>query len=303
MDDTEFPHILDILTICKDENSAIQFLLAEEIIKIPEKCVFCDNERVVVKEEPFLMRCKDCRKVWSALRNTFFEGAKLPMHLILLLGYLWLAKCTYSSIYTMLNGIASETVTTWTQYYYDLIYDDMENIETKIGGPNVIVEIDESKFGKRQFNKGHRVTGVWVVGGVERTPERRMFALKVEDRTATTLNDIIEAYVEPGSIVFTDGWAGYRHEDLDALQIAHGVVNHSENFVDHETGIHTNTIEGTWSGIKQHVPKRKRTKEFVEGHLMRFIWERRFKGVQWRRLLNAMKTVRYITKNNANENL
>ncbi|CAG8848563.1 18529_t:CDS:2, partial [Racocetra persica] len=30
-----------------------------------------------------------------------------------------------------------------------------------------IVEIDKSKFGKRKYNKGKRVEGQWVFGGVE----------------------------------------------------------------------------------------------------------------------------------------
>ena len=39
----------------------------------------------------------------------------------------------------------------------------------KIGGPGIIVEIDESKFGKVEYHRGHRVDGVWVFGMVERT--------------------------------------------------------------------------------------------------------------------------------------
>ncbi|KAG1435618.1 hypothetical protein G6F56_013903 [Rhizopus delemar] len=37
-----------------------------------------------------------------------------------------------------------------------------------LGGPGVDhVQIDESKFGKRKYHRGHRVEGVWVLGLVE----------------------------------------------------------------------------------------------------------------------------------------
>ena len=39
----------------------------------------------------------------------------------------------------------------------------------KIGGPGIVVELDESKFGKRKDNRGKKVKGAWVFGGVERT--------------------------------------------------------------------------------------------------------------------------------------
>ena len=74
---------------------------------------------------------------------------------------------------------------------------DIENLDlaaAPIGGEGIIVEIDESKFGKRKYNRGHRVEGVWVVGGVEITPERRMFAVSVQDRSADTLRDIIQEH-------------------------------------------------------------------------------------------------------------
>ena len=55
-----------------------------------------------------------------------------------------------------------------------LIWDLKTNNIQKIGGPGIIVELDESKFAKRKFNQGHRVVNQdWVFGGVERTPERK----------------------------------------------------------------------------------------------------------------------------------
>jgi len=117
-----------------------------------------------------------------------------------------------------------------------------------IGGPGIIVEIDESKFGKRKYNTGHRVEGVWVIGGVERTPERRVFLVAVENRNADTIKALILRYVAPGSIIHTDCWAAYvnipnwRNAPSD-LPFTHERVNHSVEYVN-ENGAHTNTIEG-----------------------------------------------------------
>ena len=66
-------------------------------------------------------------------------------------------------------------------------------------GRPIIVEIDESKFGKRKYNKGKRVDGVWVVGGVERTPERKLFLLTVPNRNQNTLKLIIDTFVKDGN--------------------------------------------------------------------------------------------------------
>lgn len=53
--------------------------------------------------------------------------------------------------------------------------------KTKLGGDGKIVEIDESKFGKRKYHRGHRVEGQWVFRGYERG-SGRVFMVAVEDR-------------------------------------------------------------------------------------------------------------------------
>ena len=87
------------------------------------------------------------------------------------------------------------------------------------------------------------------MGGMERTEERKMFAVAVDNRNAETLLDVIRRYVKPGSYVITDCWAGYHTDGLLELEMLQARVNHTLHFVDPETGARTNSIEGTWHGI------------------------------------------------------
>jgi hypothetical protein len=184
------------------------------------------------------------------------------------------------------------TVSNYFKYFEQLTASTLEDIDTKIGGEGIIVEIDEAKFGKRKFHRGHRVDGVWVVGGVERTPQRKCFLLTTQTRDEWTMSQIILEHVLPGSVIHTDCWRAYNF--LDNLpQYSHYTVNHSQNFADPETGVHTNTIEGTWSAIKRQIPARKRTENEMGGPILELIWRRKNKDNLWESLLEALKQTHY----------
>ena len=103
------------------------------------------------------------------------------------------------------------------------------NTKRKIGGVDQIVEIDESKFGKRKYNVGQIVTNQWVFGGICRGT-RDFFAVPVENRDKATLLGIISEYIEPGTTIITDCWKAY--DCLADEGFVHLKVNHSLNFVD-----------------------------------------------------------------------
>ena len=65
-------------------------------------------------------------------------------------------------------GHGSLTVTDWRQFVRETMAVYLQDNSQKIGGPDKIVEIDESKFCKRKYHRGHRVQGQWIFGGVER---------------------------------------------------------------------------------------------------------------------------------------
>jgi transposase-like protein len=192
-------------------------------------------------------------------------------------------------------GISRVSVGIFYKNFQQLIITTLEDGDQKIGGDGIVVEIDESKFGKRKYNRGHKVEGVWIVGGVERTEERKVFLKIVENRNQETLTEIINTHVYPGSIIITDCWKAYNFIE-DKTSNRHLKVNHSETFKDEITGAHTNTIEGTWFGIKQNINPRHRTAKQISGHLFEFIWRRKNQNNLWNAFIEALKDVHYENK-------
>lgn len=109
-----------------------------------------------------------------------------------------------------------------------------------------------------------------------------------------TLTEVILRRVKPGTIIYTDCWKGYVTERLNKAGMKHKTVNHSKYYVDPVTGVHTNTIEGTWGAIKwNYVPVRQRDMKFVNGDLLTFIWKRKHANNLWERLLYAISLTKY----------
>lgn len=183
----------------------------------------------------------------------------------------------------------------WTVSSTCCIYIVRRRPDQIIGGPGIVVEIDGTKLGKRKYHCGHWVEGAWILVGVERTEERKVFLVHVAQRNAITLQRIIQQHVREGSIVCmyiqTYGEAGYNGLE-DNLGLEHHTVNHSLWFRDPITGIHTNTAEGTNNALKIFICPTNRDPA-VDGHLCEFIWRRLHHGQLWDAFIEALKDIHY----------
>jgi transposase-like protein len=195
-------------------------------------------------------QCSKCKRSISIRNKSWFSGSHLSLSDILKITWMWVHKVPAATICVEV-GVAEHTAADWASFCREVCGLFLRNKSEKIGGPGKIVEIDESKFGKRKYHRGRPVDGQWVFGGIERGSKRSFFAV-VEKRDADTLIPIIEAYVEPGSTIITDCWKAYS--TLGERGYIHQVVNHSKEFVSEE-GFHTNTIESTWHALKRSLPK------------------------------------------------
>ena len=223
-----------------------------------EDCGKCRTGRMkLVKDSSYgkdghCWRCSNrkCNSKVRIRRGSWFEKSHLLISQVLLLTYFWVYECNQK--YVMHEcAIAPHTVVYWFYFCREVCAIILEEESTQIGGPGEVVEVDESKFGKRKYNRGRRVDGVWVFGGIDRRT-RQCFLVPVKDRKAETLIPIIERYIKPGTKIITDCWSSYS--SLERFGYVHGTVNHSYEFVNSETGDHTQNIESTLQTIKRFLP-------------------------------------------------
>jgi hypothetical protein len=286
------PPISQLLPILFDETSCIQYLQRNSVFYTERTCLACQVSMVYYTSQmSFVCPKKACRKKIAFKSNSFFAGSKLPINQIMHLAYLWLCKTSPSSAEVQ-TALSRHSISIFYSHFRQLVASSPSPEDSIIGGQGVIVELDECKIAKRKYNRGHRVEGVWILGGVERTIERRTFFIPVESRGADVLLPIIADHVTPGSIIHTDLWRGYSriHQELGLM---HFTVNHSETFVDHTTGTHTNTIEGTWNGLKICIAPRNRTRDGIETHLAEFQWRRKHKNSRWEAFIDQLRDIHY----------
>ena len=132
----------------------------------------------------------------------------------------------------------------------------------QIGGPGMTVEIDESKFGKTKFDCGRYIERQWVFGGI------------CHQRDKDTLLPIIRAHILPGTCVMSGMWKVY--DCLKDEGYTHLTVNHSINFVDPDTGAHTQYIGNTWWGVKRSMPHTGTSKDLFESYLQEWLWRQHY---------------------------
>lgn len=224
----------------------------------------------------------------SIRKGSWFSDSHLKLTDILLLTNCWIREMPFKHIEAEVN-VTGKTVTDWTSFCREVCMEVCLMSSEPIGGVGMIVEIDESKFGKRKYERGRRVDGRWVFGGIERGSRKTFFRV-VENRGKDVLLAIIKEFVLPGTTIISDCWKSY--DCLEDEGYHHLTVNHSLEFKHPETGAHTNTIEGTWSAIKRSLPTRTCPgEEQFNSYLYEYVWRKSCGGDQMAEFIKAIKKV------------
>lgn len=280
---------MNIYTLTKyiftSEQRIIEFCKEYKLFPEEVKCKHCKKELSLCKWAPTISvsfswkcknsRCPKYRNTVTGKRNTWFSYSKMSIEKVLLITYCFCARFPNHLALretSILNKMTStETIVDWYTYSMELCCQIVAEKSQSIGGPGYTVEIDEAKFGKRKYNKGRLVDGVWVFGGICRET-KECFLVPVKKRDSQTLIPLIQKHILPGTRIISDCWKSY--DVLSEMDFTHLTVNHSVNFVDPETGANTQTIESTWWQIKRGLPETHTRHDRLYLYLGEYLWRK-----------------------------
>ena len=308
-EDMSFSELTDLLSF-DNETTMLNFITDMGLIAKFHQCDQCGGQMRKVKQgNIWYWLCTrrvngvKCNKGKFGIRKgTFFDHSKFCIQTILRICWNFVYRLSVSQCkqYAAINTKTDHTV---VEFYADCrqvctswIWN--ENNIPKLGGFGKVVEMDESFFaGAPKFNRGRRLgtswedDEKWVFGLVQRDSLNCVLKQVPSNRSRKTLLPIINKHCLEGTIFHSDGWKAYGKlaDQLDLEDCLHFPVNHSSNYVDPDTGAHTQTIEGLWSHVKDFLPVRGMKPHDLHSYLGWFMWDRNCREMRRDIFIHFMK--------------
>ena len=222
--------------------------------------IYCPKCEGVTKHHRVKSRtayaCQFCGHQEYPMAGTIFEGSATSLRLWFHAFYLMASTRSGISAKQLERELGVTYKTAWRMFHKirELLADDEGPLQGE-------VEVDETWHGGKVNFKGRQghtgpVPGSHslanktpIVGAVERGG--RVKAKVVSNVRKSTLLPIVAEHIMPAATVFTDEHAAYN--GLAKRGYAHHRVNHSARVYVRAGNVHTNTIEGFWSLLKNGI--------------------------------------------------
>ena len=291
-----YDQFMQLIDPRNDDGQLIRFLTDLGVMASSNLCLNCGRNMRQVKEGTnWFWLCSRtvngirCNKGKKSIRTgTIFDNSQISIAIILQILWHFIHRLTEKQCmqYTNISQKNNTTVVKWYTFGRNVCTSWFWKPENtpKLGGYGVIVEMDESYFpGKPKFHKGRRLGDgtwyddeKWAFGMTPRGSLDVVIKQVASNRSRDVLLPIIDEHCLPGSIFCSDGWKAYNklREHLQLEDVDHFPVNHSENFVDPESGAHTQTIEGVWRHCKDFLPSFGLKPAYLRTYLGTFCWYR-----------------------------
>lgn len=265
----------ELAPVFSNENNAIKMV---ESIMWPNGtvCPHCGGmERAydLSKTRPGLWKCGHCRKQFTVKVGTIFEDSKIPLSKWLMVIYLMCSSKKGISAKQIERTVGVTYKSAWFMCHRIRLAMTKEPLKSKLGGPNQVVEADETFIGGKAKNNKHKGRKprkkMAVLTLVDREGEARTFHVK--DTKKSTLQTIVRPNVDNSATIVTDENMSY--EGLDKHFAGHHSVNHSKTFV-RGLIVHTNFAESYHALLKRSIIGTHH--HISEKHLSRYLREREF---------------------------
>lgn len=154
------PDLWEIMRICENEALTLSWMIEEQLIydhRTGEGKLLCKNGQqmklVIIRSKGLLWQCSKrncCNRSRKTIRkDSFFYNYKVPINSIVMVIYLFIAKCHQTQIEAMtkLNRKTIEDIITGI---YDLMEADLTQEDVQIGKNNDIIHVLTINFRRLQ---------------------------------------------------------------------------------------------------------------------------------------------------------
>lgn len=223
---------------------------------------------------PGVYKCKDCRKPFSVTVNTVMERSHIPLSKWVLAAQLMAASKKGMSAKQLERMLGTNYESAWF-LFHRLRECAIDTNTPPLGGPNKVVESDETYIGGKAEN-AHKNKPIPKKRAVVTLVERdgRVHARHVPKVNAHNVREVLVKHVDRKSYLATDDSMIYVKVGKEFA--GHGSVNHSRGeYVRLGHFIHVNTAESFHAIVKRAIYGTYHA--VSEQHLDRYISEAAFK--------------------------
>ena len=142
----------ELIRLIQSFHTTFQFLVNQSCLARQPRCR-CGGDMELKERKRQLdlvwWRCVDCRTWRSIRKDSFFEHSHLSLMQWSLILFHWSTKTPSQQIQT-LTGLSEKTIIKVLSGIRTICSIKIGQDNIRLGGPGIIIEIDESKFGVRQ---------------------------------------------------------------------------------------------------------------------------------------------------------
>jgi len=223
--------------------------------------------------------------------GSFFEDFRAPIIVILRTIYYYATLSRQKDVVrisqksrTFVQTLRNKIISLITKYFH--------KYPIRLGGPGVIVQVDETKLNFNiKSNRGLAPSKTcWALCMVDTSKNPAIGYIQlIERRNAESLIPIIARTVRSGSIIHSDEWKAYNAISKCG-EYEHKKVVHKYNFVDPQTGVHTQNVESFNNKIKYQIKMAKGvTTDFREKFITEFLFFDTYKDNVFHKLVDLIK--------------